>query len=190
MRNSSKQPERLGKIPEIKKHKFPNGKRGNFATVNFIKKVAREYSGHPIVRKLAVNILNSYQTDSHNHIDEAKAIGDFVKRKIKYVKDPHGIEYIQAPDMMIRNMSEVGGSRGDCDDMVTLCASLLLSVGIQPYLVICRYKGHVGSFQHIYVCVYEHNYRSKRERVVLDCIVKDKPIGYEVPHESKKEFRV
>jgi hypothetical protein len=179
----------LGKIPEIKKLQFPNGKRGNYETVSFIKKVAREYSGHPVIRKLAINILNSYNTDSHNHLDEAYAIGDFVKKNIKYVKDPHSIEYIQCPEMMVRHI-EQGIARGDCDDMVTLAATLLLAIGIVPHLVICKYRDHFTSFQHIYLCVYENNYRGPRSRLVLDCIVKDQEIGYEVPHAEKKEFKV
>ena len=182
-------PEKLGKLPTIKKSKFPNGKRGNYATVKFIRQEARKFSGHPVVRRLAENIVNHYGTKSHNHIDEAKAIADFVKRKVQYLKDPHTIEYIQSPVLIIKKMRE-GKARGDCDDMVTLVCTLLLAIGIQPYVSIVRYKDKRGPFQHIYVVVYEHNYRGKNERVVLDAIVKDQPIGYEVNFANKKEFKI
>lgn len=189
MQDSLKGPEKLGKLPSVKKKKFPNGKRGNYATVQFIKSVARKYSGHQIIRQLAVNIVNHYGTKSHNHIDEAKAIADFVKRKVQYVKDPHSIEYIQEPTLIVEKIAE-GTARGDCDDMVTLLCALLLSVGIQPYVAIVRYKENAGAYQHIYVVVYENNYRQKKERVALDAIVKDRPIGYEVNFIDKKEFLI
>ena len=47
-----------------------------------------------------------------------------------------------------------------------------------------------GNYNHIYVVVYERNPYKEIQRVVLDCILKDKPIGTEVPHASGKEFEV
>ena len=155
-----------------------------------MKKVARKYSGHPLVRELAVNILNHYGTDSHNHIDEARAIGDYVKNNVRYVKDPDKIEYLMEPTLMIKKMA-MGEGRGDCDDMSCLVATLCLSVGIQPHYAIVKYKQNSPSFNHIYVVVYDRNYREKKKtRLVIDAIVKDKPIGYEVKHNEIKEIKV
>jgi hypothetical protein len=182
--------KRLGNLPTVDKQKFKGGKKGNYQTVNTMKRVARQYSGHPLVRQLAVNILNHYDTKSHNHIDEARAIGEYIKTHVRYVKDPHAIEYLTEPTLMIKKMIK-GEARGDCDDMACLIATLLLSIGIQPYYVIVRYKNRRGGYNHIYVAVYENNYRDKKKtRLAIDSIVKDRRIGYEVSHDLKKEIKV
>lgn len=188
-----KEPENnIGKLPKQKRYVYPNGKHGNFATVRTMIKVARKYSGHPLVRKLAVNILNHYGTSSHNHLDEARAIGEYVKNKVKYAKDPHQIEYLMEPTTLIKEIQK-GEARGDCDDMAALAMTLLLSIGIQPHVCIVRYKSAakkgIGGYQHVYVCVYEHNHGDRKvSRLVLDCILKHKSIGYEVDYDKKKEF--
>lgn len=191
MSSSSTRPEqKLGNLPTVNKQKFSNGKKGNYQTVNVMKKVASEYAGHPLVRQFAVNILNHYNTKSHNHLDEAYAIGDYIKKHVAYVKDPQGIEYLTEPTLLIKQIQD-GEARGDCDDMACLIATLLLSIGIQPYYCIVRYKGKTGGFNHIYLCVYETNYRDKkRNRMVIDAIVKDKDIGYEVAYDLKQEIKV
>ena len=155
-----------------------------------MRKVARKYSGHPLVRQLAVNILNHCNTDSHNHVDEARCIGEYVQKHVRYVKDPDGIEYLTEPVLMIKKIME-GEARGDCDDIACLIATILLAVGIQPHYAIVKYRETSKSFNHIYVVVYERNYRDKKKtRIVLDGIVKDKPIGYEVRYVEKKEIKV
>jgi transglutaminase-like putative cysteine protease len=180
----------LGNIPKMDKQTFGGGVKGNLDTVSFIKKCARKYSGHPLVRRFSEEILNEYATRSHDHVDEALAIGEYIQKNCRYLKDPNKIEQLQAPDLMIKRIRE-NKFRGDCDDMVLLTLACLLSVGIEPYVRIVKYRKEFPSFQHIYVVVYERNYRdTKKSRVVLDCIVKDKYMGFEVPHAEGKEIKI
>jgi len=180
----------LGNIPKMDKQTFGNGVKGNLDTVSFIKDCARKYSGHPLVRRFTEEILESYGTRSHDHINEAYAIGEYIQKNCRYMKDPNKIEQLQEPTLMIKRMEE-GKCRGDCDDMVLLTLTCLLSAGIQPYVKIVKYNKDASGFQHIYVVVYETNYRDKKKsRVVLDCIVKDKFIGFEVPHTEGKEIKI
>jgi hypothetical protein len=153
-----------------------------------MKKVARERSGHPIVRKLALDIINYYNIDSHYYADEAKAIGTYVQKNVAYVKDPNGIEQLHDPLTMIEQIQR-GVARGDCDDMALLVASLLLSIGHSPKFRVVRYESHFGPYNHIYVVDHTNN-KEKKQRVVIDCIIKDKPIGHEIPHKSGKEYPV
>ena len=185
----------LGKLPDQELRKVGDGINGNLDTVEVMKKMAREYSRHDLVKRLATNILHHKNIPSHHYLDEAKAIGDFVKRHVRYVKDPVGTESLTAPDMMIRMMKEVGYSMGDCDDMALLTAALLMSIGIHPRFRTVRYRGNTGNFSHIYVVVYEKNVSNTdspgpTKRLVIDCIIKDKPIGYEIKHASGQEFPV
>lgn len=153
-----------------------------------MKRVARARSSHPTVRQLALAILRHHNTDSQNYVDEALAIGRYVKEKVKYVRDIEGIEQLHDPLTMIEQLQR-GVACGDCDDMSLLIATLLLSVGHQPYFRIVKYKNG-GSYQHIYVVVYEKNWGgSSKTRIVLDAILKRHKIGTEVPHVEGKEIR-
>lgn len=179
----------LKNIPKIKETELADGLNGNIQTIRMMTKIARERSGDPKVRKLALNILAFYNVPSHFYIDESIAIADYIKKKVRYVRDPDGIEYLQDPKDLIEQM-EIANAQGDCDDMALLTATLLLSIGHQPKFRAVRYSKSFGNYNHIYVVDYENNKGSKRTRIVLDCILKDKQIGTEVPHLNGEEYDV
>jgi hypothetical protein len=154
--------------------------------------VARQRSGHPILRELALNILNANQTESHAHVDEARCIGEFVKSNIKYVRDATDIEQLHDPLMLVDQINR-GVARGDCDDMACFICTLLLAVGARPYVRCVRYGStdKTENYNHIYVVVYDTNAPyAKTERLVLDAIIKDQPIGYELGHASGDEYEI
>jgi hypothetical protein len=180
----------LGNIPQVKTTQVGNGIRGNMDTVEIMKRVARERSRHPLVRELALKILQVSQVPSQDYRTEALAIGDYVKRKVRYVRDIEGVETLHDPLTMIDQIRR-GESQGDCDDMSLLIAALLLSIGHRPVFRIVKYTSKAPGFQHIYVVDYERNHNEKnKSRIVLDAILKRKPIGSEVPHVEGKEIAV
>ncbi len=180
----------LGNLPKRTKKPLALGARGNYKTVDYMIKIARKVNGHPKIRQLAENILNYYNTKDMYYFDEALAIGDYIKNHVKYVRDPHGIEMLTDPLTMIDKM-ERGEAFGDCDDMSLLVATLLLSIGQQPYFAIVKYDKNAQSYQHIYVVVYEKNMGDKNpRRLSLDAIAKKYPIGFEVPYQFKKEIKI
>lgn len=155
-----------------------------------MQKVAHQRKGHPKVRRLALAILQAAGLSSHRYIDEAKAIAGYVQQKMQYVKDPLGIEQLHDPLTMIEQI-ERGIGAGDCDDMALLIATLLMSVGHKPRFRAVRYRTKWGNYNHIYVVLYDKNYPiMKTQRVALDAIIKEHPIGFEVPHMSGREFDV
>lgn len=174
-------------LPEISTKKLPDGIQGNKETIKVMTKVARERAGHPVVQTFARNILLSYHVPSQDYVDEALAIGDYVLKHVRYVRDPDGIEQLQDPVTMIDQITR-GISQGDCDDMALLIATLLIAIGHQPYFRAVRYKDSSGPYNHIYVVVYERNWGSPKMRVVLDAILKRAPIGTEVRHKSGDEY--
>jgi hypothetical protein len=174
----------------MKKKPLARGARGNYKTVDYMKTIARKVNGHPEVRQLAENILNYYSTPDMYYFDEALAIGEYVQKFVRYVRDPQGIEMLTDPVTMIDKLKR-NEAFGDCDDMALLIATLLLSIGHQPYFAIVKYNKNNKSYQHIYVVVYTKNYGEKKNRrLVLDAIAKQYPIGFEVPSEFKKEIKV
>lgn len=155
-------------------------------------RVARNRSGHPKVRKLALNILNYYGIPSMRYVDEALAVGDYVKKYVRYVRDPDGIEYLQDPIDLIDQIVK-GEAQGDCDDMSLLIATLLLSIGHTPCFRAVRYGTDYDHYNHIYVVDYEKNGTGPgdlKKRVVLDGILKRSRIGTEINHLSGDEFPV
>jgi hypothetical protein len=151
--------------------------------------IAKNRSRHPLLRELALRILESANVASQNYVDEALAIGRFVQKKVRYVRDIRGVETLIDPLTLIDQLRR-GQAQGDCDDMSLLIASLLLAIGHQPYFRIVKYRPEVHGFSHIYVVDYDRNHGGKRTRVVLDAIMKRNPIGYEVPHSSGREIKV
>lgn len=162
------------------------GAAANLKTVDLMSEVAQARKSHPLVRQLALLILKEANVMSQNYIDEALAIGRFVQKNVRYVRDIEGIEQLHDPLTMIDQIKK-GMSQGDCDDMSLLIAALLLSIGHQPYFAIVRYNP--GPWQHIYVVVYEKNWGKDKQRIVLDAILKRDPIGTEVKFKDIKEIK-
>lgn len=181
----------LGNTPEVKNGKLPNGQRGNLKTVDMIIKVARARSRHPLVRELTLRVLETAGIKSQDYVNEAIAVGNFVKNKVRYVRDIQGVETLHDPLTLIDQLRR-GEAQGDCDDMSLLIASMLLSIGHQPYLAIVQYHDNpFGGFNHIYVVVYEKNWSdTKRKRIVLDAILKRSVIGTEVKYKNKREIKI
>jgi len=178
--------------PDAETIEMLDGMGGNLQTVEKIKLVARQRSGHPSLRQLALNIINAYKTESHAHIDEARAIGTFVQEHLDYVRDATDIEQLHDPLMYIDQLNR-GVARGDCDDMACLVATLLLCIGARPYVRCVRYGSNNSrdNYNHIYVVVYDTNKPfGKSERLAIDCIIKDQPIGFELNHSSGDEYEI
>lgn len=175
-------------VPQNSVIKLPNGADGNLMTVEFMKKVARERSKSPLVRQLACNILKQYRVPSMCYAQEAMAIGDWVKRNFRYVRDTRGVETLQDPLTMIDQIQR-GNGQGDCDDHALLIATLLLSIGHSPSFRVVKYNKHANSYAHIYVVSYERDRKGPVKRIVLDAIMKTKPTGFEVPHQEGKEIQ-
>lgn len=180
----------LGNLSKRKQKPLDNGAKGNLKTVDYMVKMARNNCADPEVRQLAENILGYYNTKDMYYLDEAIAIGDYVKKFVRYVRDPNGVEMLTDPKTMIDKLKR-NEAKGDCDDMALLVATLLLAVGIQPYFVIVKYNKNSNGFNHIYVVVCEKNHGSKNpRRLVIDAIAKDYPIGFEVPSQYKKTIKI
>jgi len=177
-------------LPQVKNKKLSRGIFGNIQTIKIMQGVARKRASHPLVRDLALSILLHYQVPSQHYRTEAIAIADYVKRKVRYVRDIKDVETLHDPITMIDQIKR-GVAQGDCDDISLLIATLLLSIGHSPYFKAVKYKKNARTFQHIYVVVFERNYGEKeKSETVLDGILKTKPIGTQVPHAYSKLYKI
>jgi hypothetical protein len=181
----SNQKEFRGKPIKNQEYTLRDGEKGSLDTVSLMIEIARKQSQLKEIRDFAIDIVNQYKTKSHEHLKESASIGDFIKNNVQYLKDIQGVELLHDPLLMIADIKR-GISRGDCDDMALLTATLLLSIGIKPYFKIVRWRETKGNYNHIYVMVNERNGSDKPEWLALDCILKDKIIGTELPSASSK----
>lgn len=123
------------------------------------------------IRELALAILGAVPgKDFRGEIDRLFV---WVRDNIRYTRDVRGIETVQTPEKTLEYM------QGDCDDQVTLLASLLESVGIQT-----RFKAvgfMPGRFQHVYLEARDDSPDGAGRMVALDP-TEQVPVGWEPPN--------
>lgn len=117
-----------------------DGARGNLQTLARMREFARRGGEDARIRLLALDIVGA--CDARDHACEARAIHMWVKRNIKFRRDPVGVEWLQDVErtLMLRS--------GDCDDISVLVAALLRSIG---HMVRFRVGGYGNGFTHVWV---------------------------------------
>lgn len=90
-------------------------------TLSYMRTFAEDYKIHPVVRTLALSLTRTLPQKDYN--GEIRALWDYVKNRVRYVRDVRGVETVQTPVKTL----EYG--QGDCDDKSTLLASMLESLG-------------------------------------------------------------
>ena len=173
-----------GKPLKAKEYEIADGQKGNEQTIKAMSIIANARKKHPAIRALALKIIKDIP--SNNSLDEAKAIGSWVRDNIKYVKDPVDVEVITDPLAILSIAAE------DCDGISLLIATLLLAIGHQPKFRAVRYQSNSGPYNHIYVVDYAANglLAGSKKRLVLDGILKESPMGTELRHASGMEFNI
>ena len=140
------------------------------------------------------------QAPERDQIGQIDAIHNWIKDHIYYINDPdkyeaietgtgtvikntHGIELLSDPVWMLHEIQSKGQVSGDCDEFVTLEGSLLGAIGFPVYIQAIGMKEHGNRYGHVYM----YTFTSNGQRVPLDGILKDKPIGWEIPQEYVKK---
>lgn len=117
-----------------------SGERGVTHMLNLMAATARRAAKDPQIRGVAESIINGEQT----YTGRARAIFDWIVQNIKYVPDPIYIDAIRSPRELILFPS------GDCDDLATLAAALLGSIGIQSRVVAVGFGNENAPFSHVF----------------------------------------
>jgi hypothetical protein len=100
---------------------LPDGVEGIKETLKLMVKLVRASTVNFDVRNLALQIVRDVKQKAW--LDEVKAIHQYVRDNIRYVKDIRGVETIATPEQTM-----IMG-QGDCDDKSILVASLLEAIG-------------------------------------------------------------
>lgn len=102
---------------------IPQGVPGVKTTLKLMQTLVRNYKKSPKIRQAALDILASAGLEQKDYSGEVKALFDFVRDRIRYVRDIRNVETINTPDSILDNAA------GDCDDKALLLAAMLESVG-------------------------------------------------------------
>ena len=75
----------------------------------------------PLVRRVALNLTQHLK--QKDRMGEVRAIFNFIRDRIRYVRDINGVETLHEAQQVLKQSS------GDCDDKCILLASMLESIG-------------------------------------------------------------
>lgn len=95
---------------------------------------------NPAVMRAAHSII--YTQRERDEIGEARALFEYVRDYIRYVRDVHGIETLCAPAMTLQRMI------GDCDDQTMLLCALAEAAGYPTRLVMAGYSSR--NYEHVF----------------------------------------
>lgn len=150
---------------------IPNGYDGMRATLQVMKDFARASVANPeqIVRTKAEQLVRNLP--ARQWFGEIRALQEFVRDEIRYLRDPVDMERVATPEMTL----QIG--QGDCDDKATLLAALLDSIGHPARFVALAFNGE--GFSHVLVETKVRNTGNDRaDWMPLETILPDKEMGW------------
>ena len=154
---------------------IPGGAKGTKATLEQMKKIAigavtdPEYGA--FIRGLAIKITADAGCETKEHYCEAKALGDWVRDEVRWIRDIHGFETLQWPKRTLAY------GAGDCDDLSILLAALAVSIGFKVYFkAIAANSNNKSEFSHVYVLL-----KVGKKKIPTDPTVKSSKFGWESP---------
>lgn len=163
-----------------KRYRISGGISGAVQTVRYIRRLIHQGRRDPYVRQVAMSIVRS--VPEKDYLGEITALGNFVRQKIRYVKDPHGVETLTEPRALLLKYR-----MGDCDDHVILLGALLQAIGHPVQLVIGGFAPSIEEYTHIWLRTHIHG----RGWIPMDPIAKNRPvIGWEPPAVHRRYFNV
>jgi transglutaminase-like putative cysteine protease len=121
---------------------IPEGAAGVRQTLYLMRALTQQYKTALPLRTLAAQLVQD--CTQKNWACEVKQLHAFVRDRIRYVRDIHGVETVQSPDKTL----ELG--YGDCDDKATLLATLLQTIG-HPVRFVAIGTRTVGDYSHVFV---------------------------------------
>jgi hypothetical protein len=122
-----------------------DGDAGVEQTVRAIRGLIDQGKKDPTVHERAAWIIQAYHVPAFDWRGEFRAIFDWVRKNIRFTRDPTGKEGLHAAPEILRLQI------GDCDDFSILMCSLLGTIGARTRLVtISNHPDDPSQFSHIY----------------------------------------
>jgi transglutaminase-like putative cysteine protease len=116
------------------------------ASIAICAELVRRYKWNPEIRTAALKILRGAGVAARDKMAEIYAIYKYVRDVVQFRNDVNDIETLQTPVYTLQM------NAGDCDDKVTLLASLLEAVGYKTRFATIS-QNAAGAMSHIYTQV-------------------------------------
>lgn len=157
--------------PTIEHRSIPSGRRGTAATLRIMRALADAGSRDLFVRETAARVVGNLR--GHDFTGEVRAVHQYVRDRIRFLRDIAGTELLQGPRYTIQR------GYGDCDDKATLVVAMLKSIG-HPSELRFRAIGTGGAgFSHVYPVV-----KLAGRWVAMDTTHAGTPLGWQYPYPS------
>lgn len=95
----------------------------------------------PLVRRVALDLTQHLK--QKDRMGEIRAVFNFVRDRIRYIRDINGVETLHEAPQILRQAS------GDCDDKCILIASMLESIGYPTRFVAVGFQPN--QYSHVFV---------------------------------------
>jgi transglutaminase-like putative cysteine protease len=119
-----------------------------WSIISAIQFVIEQFGRDPRIRAATLPLLTSrINNDIRSH---ANTVAQWVMRKMVYLPDPDGGEFIQTPLVLLNTIAKKGVAYGDCDDHVVLLGAMLTSIGIPARAVAVKLHG-AAHYNHVVV---------------------------------------
>ena len=155
--------------PDGTVHRIPIDPRAPdaFTIIASIQFVIDQFGRDPRIRAATLPLLSSrVNNDIRNN---ATTVAAFVMRKMVYLADPDGGEFIQTPLVLLNAIGLKGFAYGDCDDHVVLLGAMLVSIGIPARAVAVKLHGS-EFYNHVVI-----DYPYQGQSILIDPCAKNVP---------------
>ena len=139
----------LGDVPKIVIDLPKDEGTKNAKIAQILKDIVLKSRESRVVRLFALKILKEAGIRPKDYLGELEAIHNWVRDNITYRKDPAFLDTFHEAERTIKDFLYNDGTSGDCDDHAVLVASLLISIGHVPRLVMTNSMPG-GKYTHIY----------------------------------------
>ena len=155
--------------PDGTVHRIPLDPRAPDAwtIISAIQFVIEQFGRDPRIRAATLPLISSrINNDVRNN---ANTIANWVMRKMVYLADPDGGEFIQTPLVLLNTIGQKGFAYGDCDDHVVLLGAMLTSLGIPTRAAAVKLHGS-DVYNHVVI-----EYMAQGQPILVDPCAKNVP---------------
>ena len=149
-------------------------------TLGNILMLIRQGRADPRIREIAIKVVRASDIPWTDYPHVIATIAQWVRENVRFVEDPKRTDVIFPPLEVL----DLGGA--DCEDQMTLTASLLQSIGLPVNVVIVSKTGEL--WDHVFLRA-GYPPDNPTRRVSVDTTIFP-PSGREIPYVDEKTYEV